>query len=42
MKCPKCKAEGFGISEYKQGPNSMKPYVAVMECKKCGHREVFN
>ena len=42
MKCPKCKAEGFGITEYKNRQIKAKPYSAVMQCKKCGHREVFN
>tara|TARA_R110002012_G_scaffold58404_4_gene151545 strand:+ start:2749 stop:2877 length:129 start_codon:yes stop_codon:yes gene_type:complete len=41
MKCPKCKAEGFGLVEYKQKNMKVKPYTAVMQCQKCGHKEVF-
>ena len=41
MKCPKCRAEGFGLSEYNKRVNKAKPYTAVMQCQKCNHREVF-
>jgi len=41
MKCPKCKTEGFGLTEYNQKNMKVKPYTAVMQCAKCGHKEVF-
>ena len=38
MKCPKCRAEGFGLSEYNKRVNKAKPYTAIMQCQKCSAR----
>ena len=42
MKCPKCKAEGFSIIKYRETFHKTKPVKAVMGCKECGRKEVFN
>jgi hypothetical protein len=43
MKCPKCKAEGFSLVHFEKGSQGTyyRKEKAILQCKKCGHKEVF-
>tara|TARA_R100000808_G_scaffold10990_1_gene28717 strand:+ start:13520 stop:13651 length:132 start_codon:yes stop_codon:yes gene_type:complete len=41
MKCPKCKAEGFSLVHFEKGAGNYRKEKAILQCKKCGHKEVF-
>mgnify|MGYP003113519142 FL=1 len=43
MKCPKCIGEEFSLTHYEkpQRGRYTKKERAILECKKCGHKEVF-
>lgn len=45
MKCPKCRAEGLKLTEYKEKPyasTARTRHSAKMVCDKCGHTELFS
>lgn len=43
MKCPKCKTEGFSLVHFEKGSQGTyyRKEKAILQCKKCKHKEVF-
>ena len=41
MKCPKCESGKFILTHYEKGASNYKREKAILQCNKCGHKEVF-